>query len=221
MGDQLRNSIWHYVDTEEFARIMTAGRPEWRLMLGLTRWTGLRAEEALELPWRAADLQKRRIAVTPREDWTPKDGDARTVPIGPDLYGLLREARDGDPTARWVVPRGSIPIKNIWRDFGPSCKRAGLARYPKPMHALRKSCITDWAAVHPAHVVQSFAGHSDYRTTTRYYLEVSEGDFERAAGSAQNAAPNPESDPANRPKSRAGDGIRTHDVQLGKLAFYH
>jgi integrase len=208
---------WHYVDADEFAKLMTAGRPEWRLMLGLARWAGLRAEETLELPWRVVDLEKRRIAITPRDDWQPKDGDARTIPVGPELFALLREAHDRDPSATWVVPRGSIPLKNIWRDFGPLCKRAGIARYPKPMHALRKSCITDWAAVQPAHVVQSFAGHSDYRTTTRYYLKVSEADFDRVTGLAQKPAQNPESDPSNRRKSKAGDGIRTPDVQLGKL----
>lgn len=166
-------------------------------------------------------MERRRLAVTPRDDWKPKDGDARTIPLGPELYDLLREAREGDPAARWVVPRGSIPIKNIWRDFGPLCKRAGIDRYPKPMHALRKSCITDWAAVHPSHVVQAWAGYSDYRTTTRFYLKVSEGDYERAAGLAQKPAPNPETDPLDRRNSRAGEGIRTPDVQLGKLAFYH
>jgi len=212
---------WHYVDATEFAKLMSAGKPEWRLMLGLARWAGLRAEEALELPWRMVDLEKRRIAIMARDDWQPKDGDARTVPVGPELYDLLREARDLAPAARWVVPRGSIPIKNIWRDFGPLCKRAGIDRYPKPMHALRKSCITDWAAIHPSHVVQAWAGHSDYRTTTRYYLKVSEGDFDRAAGLAQKVAQNHDSDPPTRPKSRAGEGIRTPDVQLGKLAFYH
>jgi len=220
-GGKYVEKEWHYVDSDEFAKLMSAGKPEWRLMLGLARWAGLRAEEALELPWRMVDLEKRRIAITPRDDWQPKDGDIRTVPIKPGLYELMREARDRDPTAGWVVPRGSIPIKNIWRDFGPLCKRAGIDRYPKPMHALRRSCITDWAAVHPAYVVQDWAGHSDYRTTTRYYLKVSEGDFDRAAGLAQKEAQNPDSDPSNRPKSRAGEGIRTPDVQLGKLAFYH
>ena len=108
-------------------------------------------------------------------------------------------------------------FKNIWRDFGPLCKRAGVARYPKPMHALRKSCITDWAMNSPAHAVQAWAGHSDYRTTTRYYLKVSEGDYDRVTGTAQKPAQNPETDPSDRRKSKAGEGIRTPDVQLGNL----
>jgi hypothetical protein len=96
-----------------------------------------------------------------------------------------------------------------------------VVRYAKPIYTLRKNCITDWAAVHPAHVVQAWAGHSDYRTTMRYYLKVSDGDFDRATGLAQKVVQNPVSDPPDRPKSIAGEGIRTPDVQLGKLAFYH
>jgi integrase len=152
----------------------------------------------------------------------PKDGDARTIPIDPSLHELLREARDGDPDGEMVIPRGSIAPSNVWRDFGPLCKRAGIERYPEPMHALRKSCITDWAASgNPAHVVMVWAGHSDYRTTIRHYLRVSEAYFDRVTGLAQKVAQIPELAPSDRRNSRAGDGIRTHDVQLGKLAFYH
>jgi len=212
---------WHYVNGDEFGKLMTACGPAWKLLLGLCRWAGLRAEEASELPWRMVDLQRGRIAIIARNDWEPKDGDARTLPISPELYDLLLDARDREPHGEMVIPRGSIAVSNIWRDFGPLCKRAGTQRYSKPMHSLRKSCITDWAAVHPAHVVQAWAGHSDYRTTTRYYLKVSEGDYDRATGPAQKPAQNPGSDPENLHKSRAGEGIRTPDVQLGKLAFYH
>ena len=41
------------------------------------------------------------------------------------------------------------------------------------------------------------------------------------AGLTQILAQNADSEPSIRHKSRAGEGIRTLDVQLGKLAFYH
>ncbi len=62
------------------------------------------------------------------------------------------------------------------------CKRAKVTAYAKPFHALRKSCITDWAARFPAHVVKEWAGHADIRTTLKYYLKVSDGDHRKAAG---------------------------------------
>ena len=38
-----------------------------------------------------------------------------------------------------------------------------------------------WASDFPAHVVKQWAGHSDLETTDRYYLQVSESEYERAA----------------------------------------
>ncbi len=281
---------WHYVDRGEFARLMAAAKPGWRLLFALCRWAGLRLEEALELPWAKVSLERRRLTVISREDWSVKDKDARTVPIGPELCDLLRAAHDPDSTS--VIPQGSVARSNVWRDFKVLCNRAGVTPYAKPFHALRKSCITDWASNFPAHVVKEWAGLGDLRTTLKYYLKVSEGDYLRAAGlpdgnaglhaseadferasypdspelpkspvaqgrrevKGEGSAATGTSDPLNsvgddrsgeqvvsgasdeltqlltqpgdlkpsdRRKSRAGEGIRTPDVQLGKLAFYH
>lgn len=87
-------------------------------------------------------------------------------------------APEGDS---YVITKGTINLNNVWRDFGVLCRRADVARYAKPFHTLRKSCITDWAKVHPAHVVQEWAGHASVETTTRHYLKVSELEYERAA----------------------------------------
>lgn len=73
--------------------------------------------------------------------------------------------------------------KNVWRDFQVIAKRAGVKSYAKPIHSLRKSRITDWAGKHPPHVVMAWAGHSDLRTTLKYYSKVQESDFEKATGS--------------------------------------
>ncbi len=277
---------WHYVDPGEFARLMAAAKPAWRLLLALCRWAGLRLEEALELPWAKIDWEKRRIVVISREDWTVKDKDARTIPMGPELHDLLKGAYDGGSIP--VIPEGGVSPRNVWRDFLVLCKRAGVTPYPKPFHALRKSCITDWAARFPAHVVKEWAGHGDLRTTLKYYLKVSEGDYLKASGLpddhigphavdadfvraispsapvnavrlsphdggesqqkepavSETAGPSEigaddrgagevvsgssgeltqlltqldDFGPSDRRKSRAGEGIRTPDVQLGKL----
>jgi integrase len=173
---------WHYVDEAEFAKLLDACTPAWKLMLGLARWGGLRSEEALELPWRKVDWDQRTIRIEPRQDWKPKDRDVRTLPIMPALYALLRAARDRDPDGAMVVPRAGVGPTNIWRDFQVVFRRAGVTPYDKPMHSLRKSCINDWAGEHASHVVKAWAGHSDYRTTATYYLQVSAADYRKAAG---------------------------------------
>ena len=45
---------------------------------------------------------------------------------------------------------------------------------------MRRSCITNWAGQLPIHVVQQLAGHSDIRTTQKYYLLVQPQDLEMA-----------------------------------------
>jgi integrase len=286
---------WHYVDDVEFSKLMAAAKPAWKLLFALARWAGLRLEEALEMPTRKIDRTKRRLTVISRDasasegGFTVKDKDSRVVPICPELFTLLEELRD--PKSELVIPPGGVIFKNVWRDFQVLAKRAGVNAYSKPFHSLRKSCITDWASRFPAHVVKEWAGHQDIRTTLKYYLKVSESEYDKAAGlgasatgmnqakadpdhaadlltmpeqgqtagsdrsvgnrgdgevaadsfgaSVENAeGPEPpilpfpgdltgkvtgiaDFEPSNRRKSKAGDGIRTHDVQLGKLAFYH
>lgn len=51
----------------------------------------------------------------------------------------------------------------------------------KPIHTLRKNCITNWVRLFPAHGVRQWAGHSDVETTNRYYLQVSEAEYEMAS----------------------------------------
>jgi hypothetical protein len=231
------------------------------------------------LPWRKIDWGKRRLTVISRDQsaseggFTVKDKDAKAVPIGPELYELLLASKHEDGL---VIPPGGVVYSNHWRDFEVVRERAGVAKYAKPIHCLRKSCLTDWAGRFPAHVVKEWAGHSDVRTTVKYYLKVSvrvrqgsghgsgqgrakagrcrlrtccgfRGEDRRTWGETprgqsvrrrgeqhgggmegsepsilpisadltQNQAQNAGSEPSSRRKSKAGDGIRTHDVQLG------
>ena len=135
-----------------------------------------------------------------------------------------------------VIPPDEIIVQNLWRDFGVLCKRAGVPRYSKPLHTLRKSCLTDWASRFPIHVVRAWAGHSNIETTATYYLQVSDSDFQRASAEQSGAvlprklprkrkndqfsAENENADGSQpsapqRLNETAGDRIRTDDVQLG------
>lgn len=176
---------WHYVDAAEFAKLMHAANESWRRMLALGRMAGLRRDEALHVKWEHVDWETHQLTIISSEDWSVKDAESRTVPICPELNALLLDAFDSAPAgATFIVEPGTIAVKNIWRDAGALCRRADVKVYAKPMHALRKSCITDWAAQHPAHVIKEWAGHSDIRTTLKYYLKVSPRDYEAGANAA-------------------------------------
>ena len=117
-----------------------------------------------------------------------------------------------------MIPRSSIVQSNLWRDFGVICKRAGLERWAKWCHVLRKNCETDWAQKFPQYVVSVWLGHG-IEVSARHYLQVPEELYDKVT--ATNKAETATKTATYCQPKKAGDGIRTHDVQLGKLTFYH
>ena len=204
---------WHYVSSLESAKLMAAATsPEWQLLLGLGRWAVLRRGEALNLRWHNVDWANNRQRVISQKDLDVKDKDSRVVPICPELHELLLAAFDAAEEGEdRVIAAGRVSFKNNSRNFTFLCKRAGVERYAKPLHTLRKSCITDWASHFPAHVVKQWAGHSDLDTTDRYYLQVSESEYERAASTrmAPDATqlPTQLADNEANPANQTGSGI--------------
>jgi len=225
---------WHYVSVDEFARLLAACPTQgWKALLGLSRLAGLRQGEALTLQWRDVDWEKNRLTV-----WAPKTKRRRVVPLAPELLPILRDAFENAPEGQPLVVQGVV-APNVWRDFGVIRKRAGVANYADWCHTLRKNRENDWiAAGFPFHVVVDWMGHSD-EVARQHYLRVNDNDLALAA---QTRIPNEvtqkvtqigenDSKPTNATNSqpiadsgdtnKAGDRIRTGDVQLGKLAFYH
>jgi hypothetical protein len=140
-----------------------------------------------------------------------------------------------DPAASNKIVR-EIIVSNIWRNFQVLCRRAGVVKYSKPFHTLRKSCIRDWAENYPALVVKEWPGHSSPDVTDKYYLQVPESEYDRPSNtglwskvtqstdSDQNKRDTIQHDLSqpigyNEDTTKAGDGIRTHDIQLGKFLF--
>ena len=69
-------------------------------------------------------------------------------------------------------------MNNLNRRLATLRRKAGLADFT--YHDLRRSCITNWAKVLPAHVVGKLAGHSSIKTTQQYYLSVQKDELELA-----------------------------------------
>lgn len=68
-------------------------------------------------------------------------------------------------------------VNNVLRRFKTLCRKAKIGPYT--VHDLRRSCVTNWARELPIHVVQKLAGHSDIRTTQKYYLSVQDEDIKK------------------------------------------
>lgn len=181
LSGQVKTSTqWHYITMKEFNALMDTATPNFKAMLALCRLAGLRRMEAYNLEWADVNFDKGRLYVCGKDHWTPKDKESRTIPLCPELAQILLECFQDAPEGQVRVCPETNP-QNIDRGIIGTIKRAGLTKWLKPLHSLRKSCITDWAERYPIHAVMQWSGHSDISTTQRYHTQVGDGIYDQAA----------------------------------------
>jgi len=186
-GNMSNPSRLYYVTREQTERLLEAcPGGEWRLIVALARYGGLRTpSEHLVLTWADMDWERNRFIVR-----STKTG-ARWVPMFPELRPHLDEAffdraKDG---AVHVINRTRSAESNWRTTFAKIVTRAGLTMWEKPFQNLRASRETELAQTHPLHVVTAWIGNS-VSVAAKHYLQVTDADFVRAVGSdAQSDAP--------------------------------
>lgn len=228
-GSQANPDRAHYVSADD-ARAILAACPddEWRAIVALSRYAGLRCpSEITLLRWGDVNWDRGRLMV--RSPKTAGHGEAhavRVVPIVPELRAILQDLFDAaEVGVEAVVPRLRDPSMNLRTTFGKFIARAGVKPYPRAFHNMRASCATDWVERFPAHVVAGWLGHSPLIAAT-HYLQTRDVHFDLAAGVAgpknqsERAAANPATNPATqaRPSDATGDYSETDNVEnLGGL----
>jgi len=172
---------WHYVSGEEYQKMIDIAPIHLKLLISLCRLAGLRKKEAESLEWSDIDFENNRLHITPKDHWKPKtESSIREIPLCKELQDVITEAYQKAEEGQERIIRGGS-LENIDRDFKLLRRKAHVPQYSKPLHTLRKSCITDWAGRFPMHVAQRWAGHSKITTTAKYYSQVRDDDYERAA----------------------------------------
>lgn len=191
--ERVSDPPWHHVTPEEYQRLIAAAPSlRWQGMIALAYCCGLRVGEVLNLTWRDVDFAEGRLRVVAKRgeadmlDWSPKDKDMRILPVPTPAINLLTKLQL-DPSAGevylFVLGKGPnagqrIGRNNVWRDFDAIRRQAGLPKCS--MHDLRRSFCTNLSRAIPMHVVQELAGHSDIRTTRRFYVQVEPELMQRA-----------------------------------------
>ena len=176
---------WHHVTPEEYQCLIEAAPSlRWQGMIALAYCCGLRVGEILNLTWPDIDFAECKLHVLGKRgetdvlDWTPKDKDMRILPVPAPAINLLTKLQLAPSAGQmylFVLGKGPkagqrMGRNNAWRDFDAIRRRAGLPKCS--MHDLRRSFCTNLSRTIPMHVVQELAGHSDIRTTRRYYVKV-------------------------------------------------
>jgi len=173
-GSQANPSRAFYVSPEDTTAIL--GRcpdVEWRSIVGLTRYAGLRCpSELASLVWSDIDWEAGRLTVRASKTEHHGGGHAvRHVPICPALRAILDEAwEQAADRSTAVVPRAANGNVNLRTTFEKIITRAGLVPWPRLFQNLRSSCETDWVEAYPAHEVAAWLGHSP-AVAARHYLQ--------------------------------------------------
>ena len=193
-----------YVPAEVIETLIAAEPdPEWRALLALARYLGLRTpSEPFSLVWSDIDWERKRIRIPSPK--TEVHGKAfRVAPILPKVMPHLEALYA-------VAPEGSLFVfsklreresakaaeTGLWANLNlrtallRKLTKAGIAPWPKLWHGLRASAQTDLSARFPAHVVAGWLGNTP-AVALKHYLMTTDADFDKAAGTsaAESAAP--------------------------------
>lgn len=176
---------WHYVDREQFTRILRACRNDgWRCFLALQRLGALRKGESLEAEWRMIDWNRRLITLP---ESITKTGQERLIPLDPELYDLLKTVHAACPKADvLIVPEDEVDRSsdsNQHSRFRTVLKKTGIAAWEDLFQTLRRNAVQDLReTLKDPWAVTAIAGHSE-EVERKYYLgHVRQTDLDRVTG---------------------------------------
>lgn len=205
----LANKSRDYFVTRDEADAVLKACPDkqWELLFALSRYGGLRCpSEHLGLRWSDIDWTASRIVVRSPKTEHHEGKEHRVIPLFPELRPYLEAVRDEllndpdfDPKA---TPMSKLPIITRYRDVNANLRtqllriiaNAGISPWPKLFQNLRASRATELAAEYPGHVAAAWLGHST-TVALKHYWQVTEADYERAAGGTEQNPPAPSTNP--------------------------
>jgi len=193
-GTQTNEARKRFIPREVIDTIMAeTPDPEWRLLIALSRYGGLRCpSEHLALTW--ADVDWERSTVRVRSPKTERhDGHgSRVVPMFPELRGPLLDAYEAAPDgAEHVITTYRDTTQNLRTQFKRLIRRAGHEPWPKLWHNLRASRETELMREYDLATVCKWIGNTPAIAAKHYATSVDlDADFRRAAGLGDAPSPN-------------------------------
>ncbi len=184
-GSQVNPDRLHYVSRDVIEAVLEhCPDSQWRAIVGLCRYAGLRCPTELAgLRWGDVNWERGRLTVRSPKTANYEGRGLRLVPIDPALRRILTERfEEAEPGEELIIPRlRGRTAANLRTHFLRIITRAGVRPWPRLTHNLRSSCLTDWCERFPSHVVAAWAGHSAV-VAARHYLQVRDSHFDEAAG---------------------------------------
>jgi integrase len=182
-----------FVPREVVDKLMKKANPVWQVILGLSRYGGLRTpSETLSLRWEDIDWEMNRMSIPEPKVEHHEGRGIRSCPIFPELRPILDEAFEifghkSDYVVAAPQYRAAANTAMGWKnanlrsEMTRLLRRAGVSGWPRLFHSMRASRQTELQREFPLHVVCSWLGNSP-RIAQQSYLLVTEDDFAKAAG---------------------------------------
>jgi hypothetical protein len=168
------------ISTEIIDKVIEAApNAEWRLLVALWRYCGLRKSEPMELDWNDVLWAEGKIRVRSPKTAHHAGREMRYVPIR-DVETYLSDAFEVAPKGQKHIFGRYVNANSLFHTFEQIVENAGYQPWPNLIKNLRLSCENDWltAGEAPAHVIAAWIGHSVTVQNSNYAI-VSDGHFEQ------------------------------------------
>jgi len=172
-----------FVTRDEIQKVIDAAPDlEWRTIIALSRYAGLRVpSELLALRWTDVDLPGGQMIIRASKTEHHESGGIRACPIFPELRPYLEAAWDAaEPGAEHVITRYRDSRTNLRTGLLRIIARAGLAPWPKLFHNLRATRQTELLDRFPVKAVCEWLGNSQ-AVAIEHYAQVTAEHFRVAA----------------------------------------
>ncbi len=169
-----------FVDREVIDRVLSGcANADWRLLVALCRYGGVRPSEACNLRWEHVDWDRRVLRIHCGKTQHHAGREWREVPIFPEIASLLQDSWEAAEPGEVMVLRDLRSTRNLRKPFQDLLRRIGVEPWPKPFQNLRSTRETELAHTFPEHVVCAWLGNTG-RVAREHYLQVTEADVRRA-----------------------------------------
>lgn len=188
VGNEARQ---YFVSRDETAKVIEAcPDAEWRLIVALSRYGGLRCpSEHLGLALDDVNWEQERIYITSPKTARHTGHESRVIPLFPELRPYLSAIFDAaEPGTKYFITRYRDAGSNLRTQMTRIVKNAGLEPWPRIFHNLRSSRQTELEETFPSHVVCKWIGNSP-QVARKHYLQTTDAHFDRAIqGGAKSGA---------------------------------
>lgn len=188
-GSQSNQDRTVFVERATIDRVIAeAPSAEWRLLIALSRYCGLRVpSEAFALRWVDVDWNRQSLRIrSPKTEHHSGKG-SRVVPIFPEVKAALLDVFEQAEEGSERVLSSFRVRYNPHTEFRRIIERAGIEPWPRTWHNLRASRQIELTSQFPLYTACSWLGNSA-AIASQHYLRVTDADWQRAVGGAESGA---------------------------------